>query len=332
MFTTESRRPSDTSTSVFDGRGETNGEYGLAPVEPSSRRVPVIAANVLPGPVAEAPRLAPAFPALAFGLVCGAALGGLALSAEDDFLLGQGAAVVIGLAVLHGLWRGGLRKLVLFPVTVTAAYIGARHAGDAEPVVRILLGRSSLIGNYVAMAAAIAATLWAVRALVERFRRRYILPRSGRVALDRWAGGVIGLLQGSLVVLAFCWLISAVNPNIRTLAGTPPAPTGATGSQLVRIARQLTDEATRGVVGRMAAATNPLKYFPDVRSALGAMGQTGRIRLDDLDLDVSRLPLSVQDMIRGLTASGPNDGATGVDPRLLPGRRSRRAVPGRFPR
>src|SRR5690554_5177075 len=64
----------------------------------------------------------PGFPVLGLGLIAGASAAGLYFSTQSNYLLGQVAAVVIGGFGLHGLWRGGFRKMIMLPLTVGMLY------------------------------------------------------------------------------------------------------------------------------------------------------------------------------------------------------------------
>ncbi len=237
------------------------------------------------------------FSRLVVGLLIGAAVTGFAMSVRNEFLLGQIAAVALGLGSLHGMWRGGFRKIVMMVAFATASYLGARFHSLAAPLVKSLYGSPSILGNYIVTIAVMMLCLVFIRWMVERTKRRSILTRPWLAAFDRVVGAIAGLSEGMLLVLSICWLTTAIGPRAATILSNTAGGPESARAQLSRSILRLSAEAKTGVMADVTKATNPIDSMPGVRAAIDRLNRTGELRLDELGIE---LPPELSQALQGL--------------------------------
>lgn len=215
---------------------------------------------------------APRKPWLAIGLLIGAIASGFGLSVQYDSLLGQIATAILGAGALHGLWRGGLRKLVMIPASLGMFVLLASYPSFAEPLVKMVAGKSTDLGNGLACVVAFLAAMLAAGAIVRVIRNRIIMKRPILRATDRLFGTTLGTAEGGLILLAICWTAVLVEPQARTILKQPATEAGSVQHQfaagLVRLAEELDDSPLKPIV----RDANPLEEIPAIRDAIDNMG------------------------------------------------------------
>lgn len=111
-------------------------------------------------------------------------------------------AVVIGLSVAFGVWRGLTRELVSMIAWVLIAVLAVRYAAplgrlmpfEAPPLVLTAVGAGAIIVLGVLAAAAVGRLLKAA------------IVASRLAGADRVLGGVFGALRGALLALLITWI------------------------------------------------------------------------------------------------------------------------------
>ena len=219
----------------------------------------------------------PGGPWLGVGLLAGAATALFALSVRNDYLLGQVSAVLLGLGGLHGLWRGALHKMLMLPVSIGIVYLLARQVAFADPVIRLMAGKSSVIGNGIACGLAIVLTLMVVgkivRMLLDRIARKHQL----LLTADRVFGTILGLAEGAFVVLCLCWTAVLLEPQARAMQAAATkvralVPVSSFQKNLSAGLVQLVDEIDAGPLRSVARDSNLLERIPSVQDLITNFG------------------------------------------------------------
>lgn len=241
----------------------------LAPLAPSAPQssAPVVIKEPPPVFEVEPPRRRPS-PWLLVGLVAGSCAAMFFLSVRGEYLLGQIAAPVFMLSGLHGIWRGALRKMVMLPVSVGIAYLVTSQVDFADPVIRLMGGKSSLIGNAIACGLAIVLTVVVVGSIVRAVRDRLTRSRPFLLTIDRFLGAGLGLTEAGIVMLCLCWSVVLVAPQAKATQALRPADTDSFQHVLTAGLLQLTGEIDRGPFRSIVRDHNLLEDIPAVREAL----------------------------------------------------------------
>ncbi len=198
----------------------------LAPLAPRARRSSTRAPVAEPPPEFEVEsRHRRPSPWLLVGLVAGSCAAMFFVSIRSGYLLGQIAALVCLLSGLHGVWRGALRKMVMLPVTVGIAYLVTSQVDFADPAIRLIGGKSSLIGNVIACVLAVVLTVAIVGSIVRAVRDRLTRSRPFLLTIDRLLGAGFGLAEAAIVMLCICWSVVLVEPQARGTQALRPADT-----------------------------------------------------------------------------------------------------------
>ncbi len=213
------------------------------------------------------------FPWLGFGLVAGAVGTALYFGHDANSMLGQAAAVIIGLGGIHGLWRGGFRKLVMLPVTIALMLLVSTKPDFADPAIQALNnGQSSTIGNVIACGLAIALSMFVTTAVVRRVREKVIMKRPLLRGTDRFTGTTIGAAEGALIVLGLCWSVALLEPQAREVAHHPNTVEGSfqheLATNIVRLGEEIDDSPIRSLVREH----NVLAELPVVKAAMDQAG------------------------------------------------------------
>jgi len=111
-------------------------------------------------------------------------------------------AVVIGLSVAYGFWRGLTRELVSMVAWVLIAVLAFRYAVplghllpfDVPPLIRVLCGGAAIVVLGVVAAAIIGRLL------------RTAVAASHLAGADRVLGAMFGAIRGGLVALLITWI------------------------------------------------------------------------------------------------------------------------------
>ncbi len=219
---------------------------------------------------------APRRPWLAIGLLIGAIAAGFGLSVQHDSMLGQIAVAILGAGSLHGLWRGGLRKIVMLPASVGMLVLLATYPNFADPVVKMVAGESSGLGNGLACVAAFVLAMVAAGTVVRVVRDRIVMTRPILRAPDGFFGTTIGAAGGGLILLAICWTAVIAEPHARTILKQPSVQAGTFEHQfaagLVRLAEEIDGSPLQPII----RDANPLEEIPAIRDAIENMGAGGQ--------------------------------------------------------
>jgi len=193
------------------------------------------------------------------------------LSIRGGYLLGQIAAPIFMLSGLHGIWRGALRKMIMLPVMVGITYWVTSQVDFADPVIRLMGGRSSFIGNAVACGLAIVLTVVVVGGIVRIVRERLTRRRPFLLTVDRFLGASFGLAEAAIVMLSLCWSVVLVEPQAKATQALRPADTDSFQHILTAGILQLTDEIDQGPFRSIVRDHNWLEDIPAVRDALSGL-------------------------------------------------------------
>ncbi len=189
--------PSTASQPRRESTRRTSDGFDVAPVD-APRRLPPVPTSRAPLPQMDTDFGTEPVPTGGLPIVSSVVLlvlGGAAFaySSSQGVLLGRIAAPILTMAAMHGLWRGGFFKLILLPFAFCVPYLAAVHADTADPVVRAVVGSSTVFINSVVMGGAGFVVLLIARALVKRFRRRHVATRRFALTADRVIGTGVGL-------------------------------------------------------------------------------------------------------------------------------------------
>lgn len=217
----------------------------------------------------------PPLPLLGFGLIVGAAVTGFVLSRQTDFLLGQVASSIVGAFGLHGLWRGGLRKVVMLPLTVGLLIFFSARPDFADPLVQMITGKSSVLGNMFACGITMVAAYLIVGALLRLVRNRVIQRRASLTAADRFIGTTVGIAEGAALTLVLCWMSVLVEPQMRSLRDHSSTVEGSKRHMAASSMLRIVSEIDNGPLRTIVREHNVLADVPAVRSAIIQLEQAG---------------------------------------------------------
>lgn len=219
-------------------------------------------------------------PWLGTGLFVGATAAGFALSAQQGWLLGQIAALALGLSTLHGLWRGGLRKLIMLPVSVGLLAFIVSHPGFADPFVNSVLGQPSVIGSALTVGL-VGLLAWVIAGRLAKWvRDRCVRRRPMLLAADRFLGLSIGLAEGALTLLALCWATVLLEPQARVVRDHPNVSLDSIEHRVAAGVVQIAEEINASPLEAIANESNPLEEIPAVRDALYNLGDRTELRFE----------------------------------------------------
>jgi len=218
------------------------------------------------------------------GLIVGSAVALLVVSVNSEHLLGQIAAPILGVATLHGLFRGALRKIIMLPITTGAVYCAVRYFDSIKAMVTRLAGAESTIGSVVAAGVLVLFALFVVGRLVRWVRRRVIMRRRLLLLSDRVLGAGIGFAEGALIVLAFAWGSTMAAEQLHGKQMPPEAlPPGSAQARVADVIERLAVEANAGPIGEVVAATDPLERMPELRGWVDGMMAKRPLDLNNMD-------------------------------------------------
>ena len=255
--------------------------YGVAPPPKSSRRWRMDHKNEVDSADFEFKKpCRERFPWVPVGLMVGACAAGMLASIKQDYLLGQIVVPILGLSGLHGLLRGAFRKAAMLIVTTGILFAVVSQPNFADPIVRGILGRSSVVGDQIACAAAIILSWLITGYTTKRIRRRLVRGRPTVLATDRFFGTGLGLAEGAFLVLCLSWAVDLVEPHVVAAnARRNPAPTSFQ-ADLAQVITRLTDEIYKSPLEPIVREANLLAEIPAVRDAIDTASQGGRVDLE----------------------------------------------------
>jgi len=219
-------------------------------------------------------------PWLAIGLLIGAIAAGFGLSVQYDSLLGQIAVATLGAGSLHGLWRGGLRKLVMLPASLGMLVLLASHPGFADPLIKMVAGKSSELGNGLACVAAFVLAMLAAGTVVRVIRNRIIMKRPFLRATDRLFGTTLGAAEGALILLTICWTAVLVEPHTRSILEEPSIEAGSVQHKFAAGLVRLTEEIDGSPLRPIVRDANPIEEIPALRDAIENLKASGPNAID----------------------------------------------------
>ncbi len=277
---------------------DTAGEIELAPLPKSARKAPPII-DAPGGPDFEyetfrgSSKAGVPWKSMLFALAMAGGLFGF--SYQADYLLGQLAAPLLGLGALHGLWRGGFRKVVMLVLTIVAFSLVINHADVLTPLTKTAAGASGGMNYLLAAGIAVLGLIfggWIVKGV----RRRVILKRPVVAMLDRLAGAGVGLAEAALVVLTVCWTTAEVAPHAAVVRDHQDTQVGSVRYVFAENVIRIAAEASQGPVGEFVAATNPFDRYPALRQAVQDFLQTGTFDPQSLSPEAAN---QLNEMLKG---------------------------------
>ncbi|GMU35614.1 MAG: CvpA family protein [Planctomycetia bacterium] len=212
-------------------------------------------------------------------------LGGamLFMSLQRGLLLGQIAAAALTACTLHGLWRGGFRKLVMLAFAVVMVVFGPSIQAFTSNLVTQTTGSPPGMGGFVLTALG-ATALWCVCHFgTKSFRRRVIMRRGGLLAVDRVGGAALGLAEGVAIVLSLCWFSTSLQPFAKLMTDEKVSPKGSPRAQVGATMLRLAQESRMGAMASVTDGTNPIAKIPALRDAIHELNTTGQIRPEQID-------------------------------------------------
>ncbi len=198
------------------------------------------------------------------------------------YLLGELAVPILALGTLHGLWRGGFRKIVFLAATIGLLYIAAVALPAAGQSSSAGASSSGSGWGYVIFCAMAIILLLFIALVTRQIRRRIIVRRPFLRTIDRLLGMAVGFVEAALIPLAFCWTAVEARPHLTMLRDHSAAEVGESRQWFAATLVQLADESRTSVVGRLVDATNPIDQVPVLRKVFNDLNDYGQIRLDDM--------------------------------------------------
>lgn len=212
-------------------------------------------------------------PWLGLGFLLSIVGAGFYFSTDADFLLGQVASITLGAFGLHGLWRGGLRKIVMLPVTVGSLFLVTAKPDFADPLIRSVTGQSSMVGNMLACGLALVATFLMTGALIRYVRNKVIVKRPVALGIDRFVGTTVGLAEGAVVLLVLCWTAVLTQPQMARLKDHPGTAPGSARQSVATTMLKIVGEIDEGPLRTLVRDQNLLKDIPAIKSAIEQIEQ-----------------------------------------------------------
>ena len=212
-----------------------------------------------------------------------AAAGAFGYFAQRGHLVGEIASVVMLPCALHGVWRGGFRKTAMIAVTLGLLNLFWAKPDFAAPLVNAVGAQSGPFSNVIA-ALLTSLAVWVIAFFVARgLHRRVVAKSRANVTADRLAGATIGAVEGSLIILVLCWFATSLRPYASGLVNSPETIPGSARDRIGHYLIQIGDEASRGPVGCLTEATNPIDGLPELRNAIDQLNTNGRLNLEAID-------------------------------------------------
>jgi len=225
----------------------------------------------------------PRSPTAAMAFLFLAAAGAFAYFAQRGHLVGEIASAVILPCALHGVWRGGFRKIAMIAATLGLLNLFWNKPDFAAPLVNAVGAPSGAFSNVVA-ALLTSLAAWITVFFTARGLHRRVIARSRfNVTADRFVGATIGAAEGGLIVLTLCWLALSLRPYATGLVNSQETLPGSARDRIGRYLLQIADESANGPVGRIALATNPIDRVPELRNAFEQLNSTGKLNLESID-------------------------------------------------
>lgn len=175
------------------------------------------------------------------------------------------AAVLFGLCVLQGLWRGASELAGLVVGSLLAIALAPPIARGIEAPVSSLFGTTGLANRFAAMALVAGIIVVVAGTAAGIATRRVMKQHPGWRRWDQYLGGGIGVVEGVILALVTLWVPLALEPiaasqlAVRTewdeMSAEPPRPPPPAARTIVKLARAVRESPLGGI----AAATNPIE-------------------------------------------------------------------------
>jgi colicin V production protein len=258
-------------------------EYELAAAPPVTNWALAAATDTSRKASKDDTRPPPRSPTAAMAFLFLAAAGAFAYFAQRGHLVGEIATAVILPCALHGVWRGGFRKIAMIAATLGLLNLFWNKPDFAAPLVNAVGAQSDAFSNVVA-ALLTSLVAWVTVFFVARgLHRRVIAKNRTNVTADRFVGATIGAVEGGLVVLTLCWLALSLRPYANGLVQSPDTVQGSARDRIGHYLLQIGNESAAGPLGRFALMTNPIDRVPELRNAFEQLNSTGKLNLESIN-------------------------------------------------
>ena len=223
-----------------------------------------------------------ALPLKSFALILLLGAGLFLYSSRNDLLLGQLAAPILTLGALHGLWRGGVRKIIMIAATIGLVYFATTGSDAANSFIQSRMSPSAAGWSWVVIAFIAVVLLLVVAIVVGIFRRRVVMKHPFLRGFDRFVGVLVGVAEGALIILTVCWMAVEIRPYAAVVRDQPQTQVGSFRHGMLDDMVRIADEAGDGAIGEIVDATNPVDSVPALKQVIDDLNTTGEIRLDSL--------------------------------------------------
>lgn len=160
---------------------------------------------------------------------------------------------LVGLFAAIGAWHGASRTVGWLLATIIATALCRPLGRPLESMTHILVGGQGLLNRFAAIALAWIGIVALLGLTLSLLAKRLKSARPALARHDRWAGGVIGGLEGIILALVLMWAPLALEPVARAQANAPGGP-----SPQARRALAAADAVRQSWLGVLAQSTNPL--------------------------------------------------------------------------
>lgn len=172
-------------------------------------------------------------------------------------------ALIVALATLQGLWRGGAELVAVLGAMVIGVALGPLLGRALEGPLASMTGAAGLLSRAIAIGAGVVLVVLISAAALGFVTRRYLKRIDWWREHDRLLGAGAGLLTGSFTALLLTWGLLSLAPIAEAqLAAAQrdaemrgePAPASAVSSWVVGMSGEVRESA----FGAAAAGANPL--------------------------------------------------------------------------
>lgn len=223
----------------------------------------------------------PRAPWLTTGLLLGVTAALFGASIKYDYLLGQIVVPILGLTTLHGLFRGGFRKIIMLPATVLVVGFLATNPTVADPIVQKINGGPSVVGNWVACAVIAMVSLGLIAWPVKKIRNNVIMKRPVLRGTDRFFGTGIGFAEGAFTSLLVMWGTMLLEPQAQKIVDHPNAK--ACQQQFASGVIRLAAEIDASPLAPIIRDANLLEEIPAIKQQMDALQANGSFDASAID-------------------------------------------------
>jgi len=189
---------------------------------------------------------------------------------QQGHIVGTIAAPILLLPALHGIWRGGVRKILILPVLLATFWCLIEAPAKVAPYIQPYVEGYNITLIHVLIAAMALPVLLVGMFLVRNIRRQLILPNNTAFRVDRFVGALAGLAEGGLMVLSICWVSVFMAPQMHEALANDRLPRASLQRNVAESFVQIANEAQTGKLGEIVARTNILAHVPELRARIDA--------------------------------------------------------------